>query len=63
MGISWSPFKQKRARRLAAHMAGGPTAALADHAHWIEVNAVARELKTARPDGLEEDEANRRLEE
>ncbi|KAI0345134.1 sodium transport ATPase [Trametopsis cervina] len=36
---------------------------LADRAHWLEVDAITHELKTTRPDGIQEDDALRRLEE
>lgn len=55
-------IRKKNARIPTVHSAGEQNANLADNAHWLDVNAVAHELKTARPDGLREDEASRRLE-
>jgi hypothetical protein len=63
MGLLWKSSQRKNAQGHPTHDAGQPDNALASRAHWLEVGAVAQELKTARPDGLQEDEANRRLEE
>ncbi|KAI0093721.1 sodium transport ATPase [Irpex rosettiformis] len=63
MGFPWTAFRQKRAQKPPTRSADSQTAALANNVHWLDVNAVVRELKTTRPDGLQDDEASRRLEE